>query len=41
MIRGLFSCKWKWAPAKEDEVTIRRVKEFGETWDQGLGTGDQ
>ncbi len=32
MIRGLCQCGWKRLPPLTDEVTIRRVKEFGGEW---------
>lgn len=34
MIRGLCSCRWKQAPLPTGEVAIRRVKEFGGTWNE-------
>lgn len=37
MIRGLCSCSWKQAPPPTGEVAIRRMKEFGGTWNGEQG----
>ena len=34
MLWGLVSCRWKKREPAVNEVTIRRVKEFGQNWDQ-------